>query len=55
MSYMKTQHETKISERIEEFCVQVLERFSKPNQPVDFSEHLRYEILPHCLCCNLVL
>lgn len=55
MSYMKTQHETKISERIEEFCARVLERFSKPNQPMDFSEYLRYEILPYCLCCSTLM
>lgn len=55
MSCMKTQHETRISERIEEFCVQILERFSKPNQPMDFSEYLRYENSSYCLCCSALM
>jgi hypothetical protein len=41
MYSMKTQHETKISERIEELCVKLLERSSVPNEPLDFSEYLR--------------
>lgn len=55
MSYMKTQHETKINERIGEFCVLVFERFSKPNQPVDFSEYLRYGNSSYCLCCSTLM
>lgn len=41
MLSMKTQHETRISERIEEFCIKLLERSSVPNKSLDFSEHLR--------------
>lgn len=37
MLSMKTQHETKISERIEELCVKILERSSVLNKPLDFS------------------
>lgn len=55
MSYMKTQHETKVNERIEEFCVVVFERFSKPNQSVDFSEYLRYGNSSCCLCCSTLM
>lgn len=41
MNAMKTHHEAKISERIDELCVKVRERSSVPGKPLDFSEHLR--------------
>ncbi|KAI1491133.1 cytochrome P450 monooxygenase [Biscogniauxia mediterranea] len=42
MNVMKANHESKISERIDEFCVKLVERSSISGKPVDFSEHLRW-------------
>lgn len=55
MFSMKTQHETKISERIEEFCIKLLERSSMPKKPLDFSEYLRCVAYPCCLCCGSLI
>lgn len=42
MTAMKSYHEHKISERLDELCSKLRERSSVPDLPVDFSEHLRY-------------
>ncbi|KAI1498354.1 cytochrome P450 monooxygenase [Biscogniauxia marginata] len=42
MQSMKTHHEAKISERIDELCAKILERSSPPGKPLDFSEELRW-------------
>ncbi|OTA55118.1 cytochrome P450 monooxygenase [Hypoxylon sp. EC38] len=41
MNVMKTFHEGKISERIDELCCRIRDRSENPN-PIDFSEHLRW-------------
>ncbi|KAI1398503.1 cytochrome P450 monooxygenase [Hypoxylon fuscum] len=42
MNAMKTNHEGKISERIDELCVKIQERSSEQGNPLDFSQHLRW-------------
>lgn len=42
MTQMKLYHEHKITERVDELCVKIRERSVLPNQPLDFSEYLRY-------------
>ncbi|KAK3319551.1 cytochrome P450 [Cercophora scortea] len=42
MNAMKTHHEAKIDERIEEFCAKLSERSSATGRALDFSEHLRW-------------
>lgn len=55
MLSMKTQHESKISERIEEFCAKLLELSSIPNKPLDFSQYLRQVTSSYYLCCGFLI
>ncbi|ETS80240.1 hypothetical protein PFICI_07769 [Pestalotiopsis fici W106-1] len=42
MNAMKTLHEKKITERIDELCEKIYERSTVKKQPLDFSEYLRF-------------
>ena len=43
MNAMKTHHEHKISERVDELCNKLYERSTVKGEALDFSDHLRYE------------